>query len=415
VGEVLARGGGIAQKGSSLEEVQALLVDARRESDPVLERGDIVYVPGDDVLQAARLGVTEFFQSNSIYNDQFPALQGFHDDIIAMAATMFHGSDETVGTVTAGGTESILLALKAARDRMPDVIHPKVIAPFSIHPAFARGADYFNLELITTPLNGEWQVDVEAYKAAVTDDVVMMVASAPALPTGLVEPIEELAALAAERMIPFHVDACMGGYFLPFAEELGHSATMPDFRIPGVTTISADFHKFGYGSIKGTSVLLHRDRASYEHQPFSAKSLGAEVTYATSGMLGSRSGAPLAAAWAVMKLLGKEGYLRRTAETLELMETIVSGTNSVEGLHVPHAPAIPLITFTSEHADIFSVAYGLQELGWSARPDVYPAELIRNIWPWGMRPHAATYLFDLREVVERVERGDITRTSALMY
>jgi sphinganine-1-phosphate aldolase len=419
LGDARAAGGGLRWHGRSVAEVHELLVAARRESDVVLERGDMVYPAGDEVLEAAMCGVREFLQSNAIYNDQFPALQRFHDDLVAMAAEMFHGSDEAVGTVTTGGTESIMLAMKAARDRarqrMPHVDRPKIVTPRSIHPAFARGAEYLGLELVTTPIGADWTLDVDAYAAAIDDDVVMLAASAPALPTGLVDPIELLAPLALERDIPFHVDACLGGYFLPFAEELGHAARLPDFRVPGVTTISADLHKFGYATVKGTSVLVHRDRSTYEYQPFFAPPMGDDVLYSTSTMFGSRSGAPIAAAWAVTLLLGKNGYLRRTAECLELMETLVSGIEAIDGLDVPVAPAVPLIVITSTGADILSIAYGLQELGWVARPDVQPAPLIRNIWPWGLRPYATTYLVDLRDVVARVERGEITQTAAPTY
>ena len=273
----------------------------------------VSYPAGDDVLEVAQQAYIDFFSVNALYPSIFPSTAQFEREVIEMTAGLLHG-ENAVGAISSGGTESNLLGVKSARDRAralrPEVTEPEIVAPESAHPSFQKAADYFGLKLISTPLTPDGLVDVPAYHAAVTDNTVLMVGSAPSTVLGMVDPIPEMAAPAEERGISFHVDACVGGYFLPFTEKLGYEVTPWDFRVPGVTTISADLHKFGY-TAKGASAILSRDPDIFQYQVFDfGPPKRPQGYYVTPTIAGSRPGGAVAAAWAVMRYLGEEGYLR---------------------------------------------------------------------------------------------------------
>ena len=213
--------------------------------------------------------------------------------------------------MTTGGTESILLAVKAARQRglvERDVHRPNVVLPTSAHAAFEKGAHYFGLENRRIPVRDDWRADVDAMAAAIDDDTVLVVGSAPQYPQGVIDPITDIAALAAERDINCHVDACMGGVTLPYLARLGYDVPPFDFGVPGVTSMSVDLHKYGY-TAKGASVIVHRTKALRRHQIFVTDNWLGGI-YGSSGLLGTKSGGPMAAAWAVLHHLGDDGYLR---------------------------------------------------------------------------------------------------------
>ena len=230
----------------------------------------VSYPAGDDVLEVAQQAYIDFFSVNALYPSIFPSTGRFEREVIEMTAGLLHG-ENAVGAISSGGTESNLLGVKSARDRAralrPEVTAPEIVAPASAHPSFQKAADYFGLELVSTPLTPDGLVDVPAYHAAVTDNTVLMVGSAPSTVLGMVDPIPKMAAPAEQRGISFHVDACVGGYFLPFTEKLGYDVIPWDFRVPGVTTISADLHKFGY-TAKGASAILSRDPDIFQYQVF---------------------------------------------------------------------------------------------------------------------------------------------------
>lgn len=370
----------------------------------------MVYHAGDDVLEVAKRAYLRFFSTNALYPGAFPSVARFEHEIIDWTASLFHGPD-AVGSVTSGGSESILMAIKSARDRArerhPEITEPEMVVPASAHPAFWKGAAYFGLKPVKTPLRPDHRLDVDAYAAAVTDSTVMMVGSAPSLTLGMVDPIAEVAAIASERDINFHVDACVGGLFLPFAARLGERIPPFDFRVDGVTTISADLHKFGY-TAKGASTLISRDPEIYRHQEFR---FGAPERnpdwYVTPSMTGTRPGAAIAAAWAVMRYLGEEGYVRIVRETLEHIRAFQAGINAIDGLQVLGEPTMTLFAYTSDELDIFAVAEGLTERGWQVSRDTWPVPTIRFMQSLGHAPYFKPYLEDLADVVELVRGGAI--------
>jgi len=398
------------EQGLSHAEIAALVQDAT--AGQVDWRGRMAsgvnYYPSEDVLEVAKDAFMRFFSTNALYKGYYPGLARFEQDIVDFASDIFNGPAAT-GSVTSGGSESILMGIKSARDRArgkrPEIKKPEMIVPASAHPAFWKGAHYFGLEVKKVPLDNEHQVDLDVYERSITDNTVLMVGSAPSLTLGMVDPIPVMAAWAAERDINFHVDACVGGWFLPFAEDEGEVFPTFDFRTPGVTTISADLHKFGYAA-KGASVLISRDPEIYSHQEFR---FGAPERnpdwYVTPSMTGTRPGGAIAAAWAVLRYLGRDGYRRVARESLEFIRRLQRGIDEIDGLRVMGSPAMTLFAYTSESLDVFAIAAGLAEREWLVSRDTWPVPCIRFMQSLGHEPMVAPYLTDLAEVVEEVAAG----------
>jgi len=285
-------------------------LDAMQAEDVDWKSGrafSLAYYPGPDVYALASEACARFQSSNALNTAAFPSLRRMQAEVVAMMSDLLHGGDEAAGFMTSGGTESILLAVKAARGRGHErgITTPEMVLPTSAHAAFEKAAAYFGVRSVRVPVRDDFRADVSAMRDAVTANTVLLVGSAPQYPQGVVDPIAEIAAIAAERGVNCHVDACMGGVTLPMLERLGYPVPPFDFRVPGVTSISVDLHKYGY-TAKGASVLLHRNKELRRHQTFVTDNwLGG--LYGSSGILGTKSGGPIAAAWAVMTHLGEEG------------------------------------------------------------------------------------------------------------
>jgi len=332
-------------------------------------------------------------------------------EVIDYAAGLFHGP-EAAGSITSGGSESILMGVKSARDRArrlhPGITEPEMVVPESAHPAFWKGAHYFGLKLVRVPLGPDLEIDLDAYRAAITDRTVLLVGSAPSLTLGMVDPIAELAPIAHERQIGFHVDACVGGWFLPWVEKLGNPVPLWDFRVPGVTTISADLHKFGY-TAKGASVVMSRSAEVFDHQPFRfGGPQRPDDWYVTPSMTGTRPGGAIAAAWAVLTYLGEEGYLDRTRRTLAYLRRWWDGINAIDGLRVMGRPVMGVFAVTSSTLDMFAIGKGMEARGWLVFADSHPVPALRYMQSPGHEPFVDAYLADLREVAEEVRSGRLT-------
>ena len=372
----------------------------------------VSYPAGDDVLEVAQQAYIDFFSVNALYPSIFPSTAQFEREVIEMTAGLLHG-ENAVGAISSGGTESNLLGVKSARDRAralrPEITEPEIVAPESAHPSFNKAADYFGLKLVSTPLTPDGLVDLPAYHDAVTDNTVLMVGSAPSTVLGMVDPIPEMAAPAEERGISFHVDACVGGYFLPFTEKLGYDVTPWDFRVPGVTTIAADLHKFGY-TAKGASAILSRDPHIFQYQVFDfGPPKRPQGYYVTPTVAGSRPGGAIAAAWAVMRYLGEEGYLRLVEGTMRYIRRFQDRINAIEGLTVLGKPDMSLFAYTSTTMDIYAIATGMEDRGWMVSKDAVPFKAIHFMQSPGHEPFVdvPAYLSDLEDVVELVAAGKI--------
>lgn len=375
----------LPERGLPRDEVMQQLLALKRDDQDW--RGgrvfSLVYSAGDEVHELLSDALALFSAENGLNVLAFPSIGLMQHDIVSNTATLL-GADEpeaggaVEGYLTSGGTESLLQAVKTARDvgRERGIERPAVVAGESAHAAFTKAADYFDVDLVRVPVEADFRTSAAALEAACTDDTIMVVASAPTYPQGVIDPVADIAALASRRGILCHVDACLGGYLLPFLRSLGRlDEDVPfDFRVPGVTSMSADVHKYGYAS-KGVSVILYRDHELARRQLFVTKDwLGG--FYASSAMAGTRPAGPIAAAWAVMMHLGREGYLELTRVTHDAALELRRGIEAIEGLAVRGDPSATVLAFGAEDPgalDIFAVGERLAADGWyldrQNRPD----------------------------------------------
>lgn len=328
----------------------------------------LAYTAGDDVLAVAHAAHERFATDNALNTHAFPSLRRIQADVVDVVAGWVNADEQAAGFMTSGGTESILLAVKAARERgrkERGVTTPNVVLPTSAHAAFEKACYYFGLESRRVPVRDDWRADVAAMEAAIDEHTVLLVGSAPQYPQGVIDPVAELAAVAAERDINCHVDACMGGVLLPYLSRLGYPVPPWNFAVPGVTSISVDLHKYGY-TAKGASVVIHRSKQLRTHQTFSTDNwLGG--SYGSSGVLGTKGGGSLAAAWAVMHYLGDDGYLRLAAAARGACEALVAAVGEIAELQLRAEPDTTLVALGAtdpDVLDVFSVADSLWQRGW---------------------------------------------------
>ena len=371
-----------------------------------------VYHGGDEHVAFLNRVYAAASQVNPLHADLWPSGAKFEAEIVAMTAALLGGDPgseparQVVGTVTSGGTESILLAMKAYRDRARSrarrrVTRPEVVAPATAHVAFDKAARYFGIKLVRVPVGPDFRADVAAMARAVTRRTVALVGSAPSFPHGVVDPIEELAAVAAERGTGFHTDACLGGFVLPWARRLGYDVPGFDFSVPGVTSMSADTHKFGYAA-KGTSVVLYRGAELRAAQYFTATDWPGGL-YFSPTLAGSRPGGLSAACWAAMVATGDDGYLEATRRILETGAAIRDGVAAIPRLRVLGDP-LWVVAFGSDTLDIYRVLERMTGRGWSLNglhrpPAVHLCVTLRHTEP-GV---ADRFLADLRASVAEVE------------
>ncbi|MBN1538368.1 MAG: aminotransferase class V-fold PLP-dependent enzyme [Anaerolineales bacterium] len=307
-------------------------------------------------------------QSNPLHFDVWPSATKFEAEIVSMTAHMLGAGltqDEIVGTVSSGGTESIMLAMKTYRDWARDkkeIAEPEMIVPTTAHAAFDKASQYFNIKMIRIPVKDDFRADVEATRAAITGNTIVIVGSAPPFPHGIIDPIQELSELAQSHDIGFHTDACLGGFLLPWAEKLGYPVPPFDFRLPGVTSMSADTHKYGYAA-KGTSVVLYRGREMRHYQYYVTTEWPGGL-YFSPTFAGSRPGALSAACWAAMLSMGEQGYLNAARGILETAAKIKQGIKKIPGVKVLGDPLF-VIAIASDDLDIYAVSDVMTQKGWS--------------------------------------------------
>jgi sphinganine-1-phosphate aldolase len=283
------------------------------EEDRIADRGRVsgsIYHGGHDHYAFLTDVFRLFAHANVLQRDMYPSATKLEAEIVAMTASMLHGTPHVCGVVTFGGTESLINPMLVYRDwgrKEKGITEPEMIIPVTAHVALEKAAHLLGIKLLRAPLRDDWRADVDWIRDHVTPNTVVLVGSAPNYAHGVIDPIEELAAIAVEHDIGLHVDGCLGGFILPWGERLGYAIPRFDFRVPGVTSISADTHKYGY-ALKGTSVLLYRDSDLRRYQYFNYPDWPGGI-YLSPGLSGSRSGGIVAATWAAMVSLGESGYL----------------------------------------------------------------------------------------------------------
>ncbi len=329
----------------------------------------LVYSAGEEHSAFLKKAHNKFFSENGLNPMAFKSLKRFETDVITAMGRLFHGPESAVGTLNSGGTESILLAMHTYRERSrrkkPWVLKPEVVIPTTAHPAFDKAAHYFGIKLRKAPIGDDYRVDVAAVKKLINRNTAAVVVSAPHYCQGVIDPVEEIAAITAKKGIPLHVDACVGGLMLPWVEKLGRPVALWDFRVPGVTSISADLHKYGYAA-KGASVVMYRDMDYLKDQFFVETNWPGGV-YASANIPGTRPGGPIAAAWATLMAIGEEGYLELTKKGLDVRDKLIEGVRKIDGIEVYGDPVGTLVTFGSideKSLPIFAVADVLASKGW---------------------------------------------------
>lgn len=362
-----------------------------------------VFHAGDDVLRVARDAYALFQSENALGPLAFPSLRRMEEEVVGMGLGLLHAPEGACGNMTSGGSESIFLALKTCRDeaRARGRDADLVVLPRSAHPAFDKAAGYLGLRCLRVPVAADLRADVAAMARGAGPDALMLVGSAPCFPYGLVDPIEALAALARERGLWLHVDACVGGYFAPFARMNGAPVPPFDFEVPGVRSISADLHKYGYAA-KGASTLFHRDETQRAHQIFSFDDWPAGgMTTPTAA--GTRPGGAIASAWAVMNYLGVEGYRAKAKLVTDTRERIAAGVAAL-GLRVLGEPVLGLLAFGADDADIFAVWGRLARRGWMSALTTSPRAIQLMLSP-NHAQVADAYLADLAQALAEVRAG----------
>ncbi len=325
----------------------------------------LVYNSGDEALEHLLEEVGRLFLHDNALNPfAYPSLLHMEAEVVAMAAQLLHGPADA-GSMSSGGTESIFLAVHTAREHARTargIAAPQLLTATTAHPAFAKAAHYLDMEHVTVGLRDDLRLDVDALDAAITDRTAVVVASAPCYPYGVIDPVGEVAAIAADRGVLCHVDACLGGWLLPFWERLGEPVPPWDLSVPGVTSVSADLHKYGY-CFKGASVVLYAERSLLRHQYFLYDAWPGGL-YGSATTAGTRPAGPIAGAWTALRFLGEEGYLRLARVVRDTTVRFRQGIASIDGLEITGAPDLSAFEISSPTLDLEAVGDVMKARGW---------------------------------------------------
>jgi len=370
-------------KGVDRKEIFAKIEELGRE-DLDWKSGRVfgyVFDPGEEAMAVGKEAYMRYLTENALDFTSFPSLFQFEKEIVDMAVHHLNGGEGAVGNFTNGGTESIILAVKAARDRAralkPQIREPEMILPITAHAAFHKAARYLGVKIVPTDVDESFRAKVDAVRKAITPNTILMVGSAPSYAHGVVDPIREMAAVAREHDILFHTDACVGGFMLPFYRKLGEPVPDFDFSVPGVTSISMDLHKYGY-TPKGASLVLYRSADIRKYQIF-ACSQWTGYTIINNAILSSRSGGPMAAAYAVLNFLGEEGYLEIARKKIEATRKLVAGIKNHKDLRIMAKPDFCMFSFTSDTISVFHLIDQMNAMGWYIQPALSYAHSRHNI------------------------------------
>ena len=324
------------------------------------------YFGGDEILNASNMAAGVYQNHNALYAGRiFPGLVEIEQEIISMLLNLYNAPPSAIGSLTGGGTESLLLAVMSALNRAKSMGKQgpfDVIIPESAHPGFDKAAHLMGLNAIRLTSSDAYRADIEQIKASIGPNAIFLAASAPSFPFGITDPVDELAVIAKKHRLWLHVDACHGGFVLPFANQLGYAIPDFDFSVDGVTSLSVDLHKLGYAN-KGASALLLADVKNEKYQRYTFDNWPGG-RYSTMGLMGSRSAGGMASAWAMMQILGQTGYREIVSEILTARDRLINGLTDIQGIRVLGNPDAYLIAFSSDTADIMALSEGMLSKGW---------------------------------------------------
>ncbi len=373
-----------------------------------------VFNAGEDVAQVQREAYSLYMSENGLGPAAFPSLAKMEAEVVAMGLSLLNGGPEAVGNITSGGTDSITMAVKAARDyarARGQNGAANLVLPYSAHPAFDKAAMLMDIELRRVAIGDGYLADVDAMAAVVDDATVMVVGSAPSFPYGLIDPIESIAAMCRERGVWMHVDACVGGYIAPFVRMNGAGIVPFDFEVDGVLSMSADLHKYGYCA-KGASTVLFRSEQLRQHMMFDCDDWpGGRMVTPT--LAGTRPGGAISAAWAVMNHLGVAGYRAKHRLVTNAREAVEVGVANL-GFEVLGEPQLGIVAFRHTELDAHAIYRQMYRRGWVSAFTTEPPALHLMLSPI----HAEVtdeYLADLAQSCDVVAGGDTSRPSEIRY
>jgi glutamate/tyrosine decarboxylase-like PLP-dependent enzyme len=403
----------IPQQGLSKEEILATL-QAFKARDMDWKAGKVwcyVYNPGEDPAEVTRQAYLAYLSENGLDPSVFPSLLKVETDVVRATINLLRGDSNAVGHLTSGGTESIMLAVKTARDKAraehPEIPQPEMVLPKTAHAAFHKAAHYLSVKPVLVDIDPQtFKVRGEDVERAITRNTILLVGSAPSYSQGVVDPVAEIGQIAQKNDLLFHVDACVGGLHLSFMRKLGYEVPAFDFTVPGVTSISADLHKYGYAA-KGCSAVMYRSKAIRKYQIFASTDTTG-YTLINPTMLSSKTGGPMAGAWAILNFLGEEGYKKVVKEVQEATMKLIDGINSIEGLQVLGEPVMCMFSFKSDVVNIYQLADEMNRRGWYIQGQFSTPLTPRNLHisvNHGTIHNVDALLKDLRECVEVVKSG----------
>jgi len=395
------------EKGISKEEIKNQL-QLFKSKDADWKRGrtfSLVFYPGEEVANLLAESYQSFFFENALNPSVFQSLKKMESEVISMTCSLLNAPENAAGSMTSGGTESIMCAIKAAKkyakDNNKNLKKPNIVIPATAHPAFLKAAYYFELEVRLVNCSGfDLQPDLTDFRSKIDENTIMILGSSPAYPHGYIDPIKEISEIALEKNLWMHVDACVGGYILPFLEQIGEEVPIFDFRLTGVRSISLDIHKYGYGA-KGSSAVVYRDR-EYRKKQYYVYTEWSGGLYASPSFSGSRSGGTIAAAWAIMNHLGLPGYQKMARETQDASKKIQTAINSIDGIEVNGKPYGPIFSFRSTgKIDIYQLGDELTELGWHLDRQMEPPSLHLTV-SHGNVAYADEFISDLKKSMNKL-------------
>jgi glutamate/tyrosine decarboxylase-like PLP-dependent enzyme len=392
----------IPEEGKPYEEILAQLGQFGKD-DPLYREGktwSLVYYLDQAYTEFLQTAYARYFSANGLNPTAFKSLKRLEKEVLKFTAELLHVDDNACGVMTSGGTESCLLAVKTYRDlgKAKGISKPEMILPETAHVAWDKGGEYFGVKIKRAPLAPDYGVDTDAVRKLAGKNTVMILGSAPEYPHGIIDPIGKLGEIAQAHHIPLHVDACVGGYILPFIEANGNKLPVWDFRVPGVTSISADIHKYGFAA-KGASCILYRSIGYFKHQIFVNQDWPGGV-FASPALLGTRPGGAYAAAWAAVQANGRKGYMALANRAMDAANQLKEGIRAIGGLEIIGEPQASLFAYrsTSPQLNIYAVGDEMERKGWLVdrlqRPDALHAMVTA-----GHDRVVGQYLADLKDAV----------------
>ncbi len=363
-----------------------------------------VYFAGDEILDTVKEAFGMFFSENALNPTAFPSLRKMEAEVIGMAADLLGSDGVVTGSLTSGGTESILMACKTARTwgkKERGIETPEIILPETAHPAFHKACYYFGMKAVVVPVGTDFKAQPEVMEGLINENTVLLVGSAPSYPQGIIDPITEIAGIAKKHKILCHVDACVGGFFLPFLKQFKPDLSPFDFEVEGVTSMSADIHKYGYAA-KGASVILYKDAVLRKHQFYVYTEWSGGI-YGSPAIAGTRPGGAIAGAWAALNFIGMEGYVKLAQRTMAVRAKLLESLEDIPSLKVLGQPDMSIVCLGSDTLNIYEVGDELSVMGWLIDRQQNPASLHLTLTPAHEKSIDA-FVQDLHKAVNKAKQ-----------